>query len=149
MKFVYFLIILLTNHFMQAQSPKLKVMMVFAHPDEGEVYAGGITALYTQLGHQVKFVSLTNGDAGHFAMKPDELAKRRYKEAMNAKDILHLSQYDVLNNHDGELKNSIVIQQEVANLIDNWDADIVFAFYPAKGGHNDNMTAGSILSPRS
>ena len=46
-------------------------MVIFAHPDEGEIYAGGITALYTQLGHEVKFMSLTNGDAGHYAMKPD------------------------------------------------------------------------------
>lgn len=145
MKFIYLIVLILTNHSLQAQPPKLKVMMVFAHPDEGEVYAGGITALYTQLGHQVKFVSLTNGDAGHFSMKPDELAKRRYKEAMNAKDILQLSDYDVLNNHDGELKNTVAIQQEVAALIDNWDADIVFTFYPAEGGHNDNMTAGYIV----
>ena len=60
----------------------LRVMMIFAHPDEGEVYSGGITALYTQLGHEVKFLSLTNGDAGHFSMNPEDLAKRRYEEAM-------------------------------------------------------------------
>lgn len=145
MRFIYLLVLLLTSQFIQAQSPKLKVMMVFAHPDEGEVYAGGITALYTQLGHEVKYLSLTNGDAGHFSMKPDELAQRRYKEAMNAKDILQISEYDILNNHDGELKNTIANQQEVAKLIDNWGADLVFTFYPAKGGHNDNMTAGYIV----
>ena len=61
---------------------KLKVMVIFAHPDEGEIYAGGITALYTQLGHEVKFMSLTNGDAGHYAMKPEDLAERRFKEAI-------------------------------------------------------------------
>ena len=46
----------------------LRVMVIFAHPDEGEIYAGGISALYAQQGHAVKFISLTNGDAGHFAM---------------------------------------------------------------------------------
>lgn len=147
MKFFYLLFLLLSSLFTQAQSPssQLKVMMVFAHPDEGEVYSGGITALYTQLGHKVKFVSLTNGDAGHFSMKPDELAKRRYMEAMNAKDILKLAEYEILDYHDGILKNTVAIQQEVANIIDNWDADIVFTFFPAKGGHNDNMTAGYIV----
>lgn len=145
MKFIYLVILLLTNPFLQAQSTKLKVMMVFAHPDEGEVYAGGITALYTQSGHEVKYVSLTNGDAGHFSMKPEALAQRRYQEAMHAKEILRLSEYDVLNNHDGELKNTVANQHEVASRIDKWDADIVFTFYPAAGGHNDNMTAGYIV----
>ncbi len=145
MKFICLLAILFSTHFLQAQSPKLKVMMVFAHPDEGEVYAGGITALYTQLGHQVKYVSLTNGDAGHFSMKPDELVKRRHAEAMQAKEILQLSDYVILGNHDGKLKNTVVNQQKVAELIEDWDADIVFTFYPAKGGHNDNMTSGYIV----
>ena len=145
MKFGYLLVILFTTQLLQAQSTKLKVMIVFAHPDEGEVYAGGITALYTQLGHQVKYVSLTNGDAGHFSMKPDELVKRRYKEAMKAKDILRLSEYDILDNHDGKLENTDANQQKVVELIEDWNADIVFTFYPAKGGHNDNMTAGYIV----
>lgn len=33
----------------------------------------------------------------------------------------------------------------MANLIDNWSADIAFTFYPANGGHNDNVTAGYIV----
>jgi LmbE family N-acetylglucosaminyl deacetylase len=123
----------------------LKVIVIFAHPDEGEIYAGGITALYTQLGHEVKFMSLTNGDAGHYSMKPEDLADRRYKEAMNAKMILGLSEYEVLDYHDGILENSKEIHKKVAESIRDWHADIVFTFYPAKGGHNDNMNTGWIV----
>jgi LmbE family N-acetylglucosaminyl deacetylase len=124
---------------------KLKVIVIFAHPDEGEIYAGGITALYTQSGHEVKFMSLTNGDAGHYSMEPEELAKRRYKEAMHAKKILSLSEYEVLDYHDGILKNTEELRKKVASSIRDWEADIVFTFYPARGGHNDNMTAGWIV----
>ena len=127
-----------------AQDP-LKVMMIFAHPDEGEVYSGGITALYTQSGHEVKFLSLTNGDAGHFSMTPEDLAKRRYQEAMRAKEILKLAEYEILDYHDGNLRNTPEIQQIVASRITQWDPDVVFTFYPAQGGHNDNMTAGWIV----
>jgi LmbE family N-acetylglucosaminyl deacetylase len=127
-----------------SQDP-LRVMMIFAHPDEGEVYSGGITALYTQLGYQVKFLSLTNGDAGHFTMKPEDLAKRRYQEAMKAKEILKLAEYEILDYHDGNLQNTAEIQQKVASRITQWKADVVFTFYPAQGGHNDNMTAGWIV----
>ena len=124
---------------------KLKVMVIFAHPDEGEIYAGGVTALYTQLGHEVKFMSLTNGDAGHYEMKPKELAERRYEEAMHSKEILSLSEYEVLDYHDGILKNTEEIRKKVASSIRDWEADLVFTFYPAEGGHNDNMTAGWIV----
>jgi LmbE family N-acetylglucosaminyl deacetylase len=119
--------------------------MIFAHPDEGEVYSGGITALYTQSGHEVKFLSLTNGDAGHYSMTPEDLAKRRYQEAMRAKEILKLAEYEILDYHDGNLRNTPEIQQIVASRITQWDPDVVFTFYPAQGGHNDNMTAGWIV----
>lgn len=127
---------------------KLNVMVIFAHPDEGEIYAGGISAIYAKLGHSVKFLSLTNGDAGHWKMDPESLAKRRYNEAMEAKRILGLTEYEILNYHDGILKNSIEIQKIVANRIEKWKADIVLLFYPIitePGGHNDNMQAGLIV----
>jgi len=124
---------------------KFKVMMIFAHPDEGEIYAGGVAARYAQLGHDVKFVSLTNGDAGHFSMEPADLANRRYQEAMAAKRILGLAAYEILDNHDGYLENTAEIRRQVTTIIESWQADIVFTFYPAHGGHNDNMTAGWIV----
>lgn len=145
MRFILFFVLVFAGGLIKAQQNNVKVMVIFAHPDEGEIYAGGTTALYTQNGHEVKFLSITNGDAGHFSMKPEALAKRRHKEAMNAKKILKLSDYEILNYHDGNLKNSIEIQKEVAKIISDWGADIVFTFYPAEGGHNDNMTAGWIV----
>jgi len=144
MRFLTLIVFLLLPVFCLAQD-KLKVMVIFAHPDEGEIYAGGITTLYAQMGHEVKFLSLTNGDAGHYDMKPDELAERRYREAMHAKEILGLSDYEVLDYHDGILENTKEVREKVAHSIGAWDADIVFTFYPAVGGHNDNMNTGWIV----
>ncbi|WP_008583050.1 PIG-L deacetylase family protein [Niabella soli] len=137
-------IFLLCSNLAFAQKP-LKVMVIFAHPDEGEIYTGGITALYTKMGHQVKFMSLTNGDAGHYAMKPADLAKMRYQEAMESKQILSLGEYEVLSYHDKYLKNTKEVQDRVIKSIQDWDADVVFTYYPAAGGHTDNMTAGYIV----
>jgi LmbE family N-acetylglucosaminyl deacetylase len=152
--FVFFTIcLLIVIGFLSGTTPAsaregpLNVMVIFAHPDEGEIYAGGIAALYTRLGHKVKFLSLTNGDAGHWSMDPVALAKRRYQEAMEAKRILGLAEYEVLDYHDGKLKNSPEIRQIVASRIEEWKADVVFLFYPitsVPGGHNDNMQAGEI-----
>lgn len=73
----------------------LRVLMIFAHPDEGEVYSGGITALYTQLGYEVKFLSLTNGDAGHFFLTLEEVQASKELQAEylfnNAYDWSHIT----------------------------------------------------------
>ena len=39
---------------------------------------------YAKMGHKVKFVSLTNGDAGHYAKGGGALAKIRIAEAQEA-----------------------------------------------------------------
>ena len=41
----------------------LNILVFGAHPDDCDIKAGGVAALYVQQGHCVKFVSVTNGDA--------------------------------------------------------------------------------------
>ncbi|MEO5948440.1 MAG: PIG-L deacetylase family protein [Chitinophagaceae bacterium] len=124
-----------------AQQKPLRILIIKAHPDEAEEYAGGISALYTARGNQVKFLSLTNGDVGHWKMSKTALAARRKKEAMKAGQILGVS-YEILNNHDGELENNVALRKIIVRKIREWKADIVITFLPAfGGGHADNMAA--------
>lgn len=44
----------------------LRIIVFGAHPDDCEIKAGGTAALWSAQGHKVKFVSLTNGDIGHW-----------------------------------------------------------------------------------
>ena len=60
---------------------KVNVLIFGAHPDDPDIKAGGVAALYSQLGHTVKMVSVTNGDAGHHEMGGAALAQRRRIEA--------------------------------------------------------------------
>ena len=66
----------------------LHIMIIGAHPDDNELNCGGLTARLTNRGHKVRYVSVTNGDKGHFAAdyldKPALLAERRLIEAQNA-----------------------------------------------------------------
>ena len=52
-----------------------------AHPDDCDSKAGGLAAKYATAGHKVKFVAVTNGDAGHQGEGGGMLAKRRTAEA--------------------------------------------------------------------
>src|SRR5579864_9756537 len=64
----------------QQDSGKIRIIMFGAHPDDCDEKSGGTAALFAQMGYAVKFVSVTNGDAGHQTLKGQELAKRRYAE---------------------------------------------------------------------
>ena len=55
----------------------LRILAFGAHPDDCDVVAGGTAALYRSLGHQVKFVSVTNGESGHHKISGDELVRIR------------------------------------------------------------------------
>jgi N-acetylglucosamine malate deacetylase 1 len=54
----------------------LRIIAFGAHPDDCELKAAGVAAKWAAQGHHVKFVSTTNGDAGHFEMSGTALAAR-------------------------------------------------------------------------
>src|SRR5690606_2561969 len=55
---------------------KLRIIAFGAHPDDCEIQIGGVAALWAKAGHHVKFVSLTNGDIGHWHEAGGPLAQR-------------------------------------------------------------------------
>ena len=59
----------------------LRVIMFGGHPDDCDIKAGGTAARYAAAGHKVKYVAVTNGDAGHQSQGGGALARRRMGEA--------------------------------------------------------------------
>jgi LmbE family N-acetylglucosaminyl deacetylase len=69
------------------KAPALRIIAFGAHPDDCEIKAAGCAALWSQMGQAVKFVSTTNGDAGHPVQGGAPLARRRREESRKvAKD---------------------------------------------------------------
>src|SRR4051794_9421393 len=67
---------------------KLRIICFGAHPDDCELQAGGVGAMWAAKGHHVRFVSVTNGDIGHWQQAGGPLATRRRKEVDGASKIL-------------------------------------------------------------
>ena len=107
----------------------LNIIVFGAHPDDCDISSGGVAALFSQMGHKVKFVSLTNGNKGHHTMKPDELAVRRKREMQGSAHVLGIV-YENLENPDGELMPTIENRKVVIKLICDWKADIVISCRP-------------------
>ena len=122
----------------------IRVIAIFAHPDDGDVKMGGTAARFAQMGHAVKFVSLTNGDAGHHLEGGGPLAARRREEARQAGERLGIQEYSVLDNHDAELLPSLHLRHRVIREIREWKADIVIGLRP-NDYHPDHRYAGTLV----
>ena len=111
--------------FLFAQERPLNIVVLGAHPDDCDADAGGVAILFAKMGHNVKFVSLTNGDAGHYSMGGGALAKIRTAEAKEAGRRFGIKEYVVMDNHDGELMPTLENRLKVIREIRSWNADIV------------------------
>ena len=114
-----------------AQEPQpLRIIAFGAHPDDCEVKASGVAAKWAAMGHKVKFVSVTNGDIGHYQMAGGPLALTRKAEVEECGEILGLESTVVLENHDGELMPTLENRKTIARLIREWQADVVLTHRP-------------------
>ena len=127
----------------QEDDKKIRIIMIGAHPDDCDNDGGGTAALFAQMGHAVKFVSVTNGDAGHQLIGGVELAKRRFAESQEAGKRLGVI-YDVLDNHDGQLLPTLEVRLQVIKKIREWNADIVIAPRP-NDYHPDHRYTGVLV----
>ena len=122
---------------------KLRIICFGAHPDDCEIQAGGVAAMWAAKGHHVKLVSVTNGDIGHWREAGGPLAKRRKAEAEQADKILGVT-CEVLDIHDGELLPTIENRRLITRLIREWKADIVMSPRP-NDYHPDHRYTGVLV----
>src|SRR5205814_9563598 len=112
-----------------ADDGKLRILCFGAHPDDCELKAGGVALLWAAQGHHVKFVSVTNGDIGHWREAGGPLARRRTAEVQRAAQVLGIHT-QVLDIHDGELEPTLAHRRTITRLIREWTADVVLAHRP-------------------
>lgn len=127
---------------------RVRVIAIFAHPDDADIRMSGTAALFAKMGAAVKFVSLTNGDAGSYNEGGGPLAKRRREEARRAGERYGIDEYQVLDNHDGELMPDLNARKEVIRAIREWNADIVIGLRP-NDYHPDHRNAGKLVQDAS
>lgn len=121
----------------------LRIIAFGAHPDDSELKASGVAAMWAARGHKVKFVAMTNGDIGHFKEAGGPLAIRRLAEVQQCARILGI-ETEVMDIHDGELEPSLENRKKVARLIREWQADIVL-FHRPYDYHPDHRYVGELV----
>jgi len=121
----------------------LRIIAFGGHPDDCEFQAGGCAAKWAAAGHHVKFVSMTNGDIGHWKEAGAPLARRRTEEVEECAEILGI-ETQVLDIHDGELMVTLENRKTVVRLIREWKADLVLCHRP-NDYHPDHRYAALLV----
>jgi N-acetylglucosamine malate deacetylase 1 len=122
---------------------KLRIIAFGAHPDDCELKVAGVAAKWAALGHHVKFVSVTNGDVGHWGQAGGPLANRRRDEVEKCAKILGIHS-QVLDIHDGELLPTLENRRILTRLIREWKADLVLSHRP-NDYHPDHRNVGILV----
>jgi LmbE family N-acetylglucosaminyl deacetylase len=129
-----------------ATTTSLRILGLFAHPDDEVFVAGGTLAKYAAEGAEIMVISSTRGQAGQ--IRDSRIATRRTLGAVREQE-LHLSsarlgvQHSVCWDYgDGMLQNvdrELLIYDAVAAIRD-FRPDIVISFGPDGGyGHPDHI----------
>ena len=121
----------------------LRLLVIGAHPDDAEYRAGGLATLYRRLGHQVRFVSVTNGDAGHHETTGPALAQRRRREAEAATAIVGL-EYEIWEHTDGRLEPTLPRREQMIRLIRSYHPDLVLTHRP-NDYHPDHRATSQLV----
>lgn len=121
-----------------------RFLMIGAHPDDPDVHFGAAAILLTRAGHQVKFVSVTNGEAGHQQMDPAALATRRYGETQAAAKFAGVCEYQVLSNRDARLENTLANREALTRIIREFQPDVVLT-HRLCDYHPDHRTTAQLV----
>lgn len=125
----------------------LRLLVIGAHPDDCEYRAGGLAALYRRAGHDVCFVSVTDGRSGHQTRFGAALASQRREEAAASGRVLGLD-YRVLDHPDGALQPTLEIRAEIIRLIRGYEPDLVLTHRP-NDYHPDHRSTSQLVGDAS
>lgn len=136
-----------------AEKPKKRVLIVMAHPDDGEFGCGGTVAKWAAEGRDVWYCLVTDGqvgDAGDMEITSEALAAKRRIEAQNAADALGV-QHPVIFLHymDSRLEPTLDVRRDIARVIRTVKPDVVICQDPTTRwsgqgyiNHPDHRAAG-------
>jgi LmbE family N-acetylglucosaminyl deacetylase len=131
-----------------------KIAVIFAHPDDPDFSCAGSVAKWTDEGHEVVYVLLTNGDKGSHdpEMAPERLVEIREMEQRAAAAIVGVNEVVFLGRPDGMLVADLDLRRDVVRVIRRLKPTTVvcgdptvFWHAPWYINHPDHRAAGEVV----
>ena len=129
-------------------------MAIYAHPDDADIAAGGLLALWASEGCAVHLVVLCDGAKGSHGPSTDATVLRdaRREEQQLAADLLGAASFTGLDRPDGQVDNDLELRATLVGLVRTHRPDVVIGPDPTAtffGGvyvnHRDHRETGWAL----
>jgi len=120
-----------------------RLLCIGAHPDDCEVKAAGLAALWTSNGGEARFLAMTDGSAGHHELAGQQLVAIRRAEAAAGAAAVGADSV-VLDNVDGALEPSLDNRYKVIRAIREFRPDVV-ATHRTCDYHPDHRYTGVVV----
>jgi LmbE family N-acetylglucosaminyl deacetylase len=127
-----------------------RVLVVTAHPDDVDFGAAGSVAVWSELGVQVTYCIVTDGDAGGFdpSVPRSEIPAIRRTEQTAAAAVVGVSDLYFLGYPDGRLQPTLDLRRDISRVIRQTRPDRVVCQSPDRNfqrifaSHPDHLAAG-------
>ncbi len=120
----------------------MKVIFVYAHPDDECLYSGGTIPKLVSENIEVKLICATKGEAGTtgnpLLCTQEDLGKVREQELRNAAKVLGISEIFFLGFMDGTLSSlpQSSLQDSIEKILEQEKPDVVYTFGKEGGTHH-------------
>ncbi len=126
----------------------MKILSIGAHQDDNEFRVGGSAYKWTKAGHEVRFLSMCNGNGGHHLMTPEQTSARRSKESARVAEYLGIK-YDIWSDVDDcTLMPTLEMRQRTIRYIRDFAPDVVISHRP-NDYHADHRASGQLVQDAS
>jgi LmbE family N-acetylglucosaminyl deacetylase len=128
-----------------------RVLVVVAHPDDGEFLAGSVLSAWCRQGCRAAVCVVTDGDAGSDdpSIPAGELSRVRLQEQRLASAHLGVSEVRCLGHPDGLLQNTLEVRRDLVRVIRELRPEALITMDPGNRwfgrgyiNHPDHRAAG-------
>ena len=124
-----------------------RILVLGAHPDDAEFFAGGFLARQARTGSSIRIVSVTNGQSGHQSIPENDLVEIRKAEASLAGKLIG-APYVTGDFADGSLQANLELRHWIIHEIRNFGPDLVLTHRPFDY-HPDHRAVGQAVQDAS
>ena len=126
----------------------MKILAIGAHQDDNEFRVAGMTVQWVKAGHEVRFLSLTNGCGGHHILTPEETVKARAKESAAVAEYLGI-RYDIWEDQDDcVLVADLATRHRLMRYIREFSPDVIIT-HRTNDYHADHRAAALLVQDAS